>query len=227
MTDPRTVTFAVLIAAGIWILLAAAWLLRDAAHRAGTDRARRTARRTTIVLLLWAAGAVSLAAAVPLSFPVFLPMAAVPIALGTIAALRPALSELLAHVRLAPLIAVQVYRNAGAIFLYLFYATGSLSWGFARNAGWGDVATGVLALPVAWMVWRRMPLAPAAVVLWCLLGIADLIVAPISAGLYGAESLVAFPINTVPLFLGPPLGILLQIMVLRAWWLQQGGGRQG
>ena len=45
--------------------------------------------------------------------------------------------------------------------------------------------------------------------------------APTSAQLYGAERLVDFPINTVALFLGPPLGILLHIFVLRAWWLQK------
>ena len=221
MTDPRTVTFVVLIAAGAWIICAVAWLLLDAARNAGTARAVRTAHATIVVILLWATGACTFAAFAELSFPVFLPMVLVPIALGTWAILRPNLSELLAHARIEGLIAVQVYRVAGAIFLHLYYATGSLSWGFARNAGWGDVATGVLALPVAWMVWRRAPCASVSLVAWCVFGIGDLVVAPISAGLYGAERLVEFPINTVPMFLGPPLGIWLQIVVLRAWWLQR------
>lgn len=197
------------------------WLLLDAAGRLQTSQAKQTARITVIVVLAWAVAACSVAAFVPLSFPVFLPMALVPITLGTLAVMRPPLSEVLSQIRLAPLIAAQFYRNAGAIFLYLYYTTGSLSWGFARNAGWGDVATGVLALPVAWLVWKRAPYASMAVIGWCSLGIADLIVAPMSALYFGVEQLVQFPINTVPLFLGPPLGIFLQIVVLRAWWLQR------
>ena len=224
MWTSTLVTSLTLFLATVWILGAASWLLLDAAKRADTLRAKRTAKTTIIVLLVWAAGAGFLAATVELNFTVFLPMAVIPISLGTWAALRPRLSELLSHVQLAPFIAVQFYRNAGAIFLYLYFTTGTLSWGFARNAGWGDVATGMLALPVAWAVWKNLRWAYVAVVAWCAIGIGDLIVAPLSAMIYGAERLVEFPINTVPLFLGPPRGILLQITVLRVWWLQRSQG---
>lgn len=218
---PTTVTFVVLTLAGVWILAAVVWILHDAATRLGDAGSRRAARIATFVLVAWAVVATMIAAFVPFQLILFAPMALVPIAIGTWCTIRTPLSALLGAARIDLLIGVQVYRVAGAIFLYLYWTVGTLSWGFARNAGWGDVMTGVLALPVAWMAWRRMPYASVAIVAWCLFGIADLIVAPASAIYYGAERLFDFPINTVPLFLGPPLGILLQIFVLRAWWLQR------
>lgn len=221
MWTSTLVTSVTLILATAWILGAVCWLLWDAAKRVDTEQAKHTARTTITVLLVWASGAVLLAASVELNFMVFLPTAVIPISLGTWALLQPRMIELLSRVRLAPLIAVQFYRNAGAIFLYLYFATETLSWGFARNAGWGDVLTGMLALPVAWAVWKNIRGASVLIVVWCVIGIGDLILAPLSAQIYGAERLVDFPINTVPLFLGPPLGILLHIFVLRVWWLQR------
>ena len=221
MTNPLFVTSATLILSVLWILGAVSWLLLDAAKQAGTKTARQTAYQTVFTFWLWAAGATLLGALVELNFTTFLPMALVPISIGTFVLMRPRMTELMTHIRLAPLIAVQFYRNAGAIFLYLYFTTGTLSWGFARNAGWGDVATGILALPVAWAVWKQRRRASVLVLAWCAIGIGDLILAPASAQIYGAERLVEFPINTVPLFLGPPLGILLHIFVLRAWWLQR------
>ena len=93
--------------------------------------------------------------------------------------------------------------------------------GFALNAGWGDVLTGVLALPVGTMVMRRMSGHGVALVLWSIIGIGDLILAPVSAWLYGAQDLVTFPLNSIPLFLGPPLGILLHIVTLRIYYLRE------
>ncbi|MEM7438560.1 MAG: hypothetical protein AAF393_03105 [Pseudomonadota bacterium] len=221
MPDALLITYAVLIFTTIWILGAFIWLIFDAAQTAGTHSARRTAITTTAIVLVWAAIGWSMGARFELQFPLVLVMAFIPISLGTALAIRPRMSELLSNIRIAPLIAVQVYRVAGGIFLYLYYTVGTLSWGFARNAGWGDVLTGVLALPVAWLVWRQSRFASAAVVAWCIIGIGDLILAPVSVRIFGADRLVEFPINTVPLFLGPPLGILLHVFVLRAWWLQR------
>ena len=106
------------------------------------------------------------------------------------------------------------------MFLYLFWAEGSLSWGFARNAGWGDVAVGTTAPLVAAMLATRHRLTRPVLWAWCVLGILDLIVAPVSARLYGPGALGDFPLSVIPLFLGPPLGILLHLAVLRADHLQ-------
>ena len=62
----------------------------------------------------------------------------------------------------------------GVEFL-LLWSAGRLTAPFAPLAGWGDIITGVTAVPVAWAVWRKAagwrPLA----VIWNLFGAADLI----------------------------------------------------
>lgn len=195
-------------------------LLRDAAQSANPD-AVSLANRISIGLLIWPVLAIIYALTVGLNFVSFIPMLAIPLTLGTLLMFTPAMSEILSAISLHKLIALGFYRVAGAIFLYGYYATGTLSRGFAVNAGWGDVLTGVLALPVAWMVWKKLPGSAIAIVVWCIIGIGDLILAPVSANIYGARALVDFPLNLIPLFLGPPLGILLHLVTLRAGWLQR------
>ena len=128
---------------------------------------------------------------------------------------------LLTHVPTHRLVFLQVYRVAGGVFVYAYYVGDeALSRGFALNAGWGDVLTGLLAVPVGVLVMRRVRGHAVALVLWSLVGIGDLILAPVSARLYGALELDTFPFNTIPLFLGPPLGILLHVVALRTCWLR-------
>ena len=50
---------------------------------------------------------------------------------------------------------------------------------------------------------------------WNLFGTLDLIVAPATALYFQAQVLGIYPISLVPLFLGPPLGILTHILSLR------------
>src|SRR5262249_30231915 len=69
--------------------------------------------------------------------------------------------------------AAQVYRLGGGIFLVL-WAGGHLPWQFALPAGIGDVATGVMAIPMAVLLARKAAGARKAVYAWCLFGIADL-----------------------------------------------------
>jgi hypothetical protein len=52
-------------------------------------------------------------------------------------------------------------------------------------------------------------------VAWNLFGTLDLIVAPATALLFHAAVLGIYPLALVPLFLGPPLGILTHILSLR------------
>src|SRR5262249_54088507 len=64
-----------------------------------------------------------------------------------------------------------------AIRFLLWWPAARLPAPFAPLAGWGDITTGVTAIPVAWLVWRKAagwrPLA----VIWNLFGAADLITA--------------------------------------------------
>ncbi len=113
------------------------------------------------------------------------------------------------------LIAVQAYRVEGAFFLWPMLAAGALPAGFALAAGIGDVATGIAAPFVALAVARNRPGARARAVAWNLFGILDLFVATTMAVLTHSTNIARFPIVVVPLFLGPPIGILTHIYSLR------------
>ena len=60
------------------------------------------------------------------------------------------------------------------------------------NAGWGDILTGMLAIPVALAVAARIRFWPLLVVAWCLIGAGDLVLAPLTAVLYGGPTVDGF-----------------------------------
>lgn len=113
------------------------------------------------------------------------------------------------------LIGPQVYRVAGALFLWPFLAAGAVPAAFAVPAGVGDVLTGIAAPFVAVAVAQNRPRARTWAVIWNLFGILDLVVATASAVLSHSTNISRFPLVIVPLFLGPPLGILLHLYSLR------------
>jgi len=81
------------------------------------------------------------------------------------------------------LIALNTARIGGVLFL-LLAAQGRLSDPFAASAGWGDILTGLLAIPIACMARRRENFA-APLKLWNAFGAVDLAVA-ISLGALSA-----------------------------------------
>jgi len=155
-----------------------------------------------------------------LSFPLLAPYALLPIVLGTALTFYTPIKNLFRNIPTHWLIFLQVYRVAGAIFLYHYYVDGLLTRGFAINAGFGDMITGLLAIPVGFMILRKTRGHQLALILWTIFGIGDLIVAPASTVIFGNDGLALFPISFVLLFLGPPLGILIHIIALRNFWLQ-------
>jgi hypothetical protein len=115
----------------------------------------------------------------------------------------------------AALIGIQFYRIAGGFFLFPFLFYGTLPAEFAWPAGIGDMLTGFFAPFVAWMVARKRPGTLGWAVAWNCFGILDLIVAPATAIHSHALVLQMYPLALVPLFLGPPLGILTHLCSLR------------
>jgi hypothetical protein len=113
------------------------------------------------------------------------------------------------------LIAIQTYRVAGIMFIYPFVTYGILPAGFGYPAGIGDALTGIFAPIVALMLARNRPNAVMWAVAWNLFGTLDLIDATATALIFQAPVLSVYPIALVPLFLGPPLGILTHILSLR------------
>jgi hypothetical protein len=115
----------------------------------------------------------------------------------------------------AALIAVQFYRVAGIFFLFPYLAYGTLPAGFAWPAFVGDTITGLAAPFVALALLRRHRGSVSLAVAWNLFGILDLIVAPVTAVYFNAPILSMYPLSLVPLFVGPPLGILTHVLSLR------------
>jgi hypothetical protein len=128
------------------------------------------------------------------------------------------------------LVAAQVYRVAGGIFLVL-WADGRLPWQFALPAGIGDVATGGVAVIVAARLAQNAIGPRRAAYAWCLFGIADLVVAismgamtsPGRAHLLALETpnllISSYPLVMVPTF-AVPLALMLHGLVL--WRLRRG-----
>jgi hypothetical protein len=134
----------------------------------------------------------------------------------------PALRRLVELVPQEWIVAIQVYRVLGGIFLVL-YAGGLIPGAFALPAGTGDVIVGVLAPAVAILYSRRG--SSGFVRAWNLFGIADLIVAVTTAFLTSPSRLQllafdkpntlisSFPLVLIPVFL-VPLAILLHLASL-------------
>ena len=100
-----------------------------------------------------------------------------PIAVGVGAALRgSAVRTLALGVPVALLVLVNAGRLLGAFFVAL-HADGRLPATFARTAGWGDIAVGLLALPVALIAWREAPGWRPLTLAWNAFSLVDLIVA--------------------------------------------------
>lgn len=114
------------------------------------------------------------------------------------------------------LIRVQAYRVVGLTFLFPFLYYGILPAAFAVPAAVGDFLTGLAAPFVAAAVARRRSGAIAWATAWNLFGIVDLVVAPAAAMLSGAPALELYPLVLIPLFTGPPIGILTHLLSLRS-----------
>jgi hypothetical protein len=113
------------------------------------------------------------------------------------------------------LIAIQTYRVAGIMFIFPFLTYGIVPPGFAWPAGIGDALTGIFAPVIALMVARNRAHAFKWAVAWNLFGTLDLIVAPATGLFFQSRVLDIYPLALVPLFLGPPFGILTHIYSLR------------
>jgi hypothetical protein len=110
-----------------------------------------------------------------------------PIVVAVLAVRRsPALRQAVWAMPLSVMIGLHAGRMLGVFFLSLL-ADDRLSPTFALTAGWGDIAIGALALPLAWAVrhrlsgWRRLALA------WNAVGSIDLLAA-VTLGLGSAPN---------------------------------------
>jgi len=145
------------------------------------------------------------------------------------------IARLVSAIPLHWIVAAQIYRVGGGIFLVL-WADGRLPWQFALPAGIGDVTTGCMAVVVAVLLARKSTDACRAAYLWCLFGIADLVVAIAMGTLTspGRPHLLAldapnllitsFPLVMIPTF-AVPLALMLHGLVL--WRLRSETASKG
>ena len=146
-----------------------------------------------------------------------------PIAVGLAAVGSPGLRATLMALPMPLLIGLNATRIVG-LFFVLLAASGRMDGPFPHTAGWGDVITAVLAVPLALLVARRA--APrVAVFAWNVFGVLDLVAAlvlgamtfgsglgeliPASAG---GEEIASLPWSMIPTVLVPLYLIMHGIM---------------
>jgi hypothetical protein len=153
-----------------------------------------------------------------------------------------AFRRVLAAVSLPTIHGLQVYRILGFMFLILL-ALGLVPAHFGLPAAWGDIAVGVLALPVAFALARGAQRARLLAAGWNVLGILDFVVAVgMGTGLLapylapglgprvpGVAAMAVFPMLLVPNFI-VPISIMLHLLGLsrlleRRVWLDLGERR--
>ena len=196
-----------------------------------------TAGALSVALIAWLAVAQYLGSAntyfanTETSVPTVLFGLLIPLMIAAIGlSLSGSIASLVSAIPLPWLVAAQVYRIGGGIFLVL-WADGRLPWQFALPAGIGDVTTGCFAVVVAALLAQRAPGARKAAYLWSLFGIADLVVAVTMGAMTspGRAHLLAFEapnilISSYPLVMVPtfavPLALMLHGLVL--WRLGRG-----
>ena len=195
-----------------------------------------TAGVLSVVLIGWLAVAQYLGAAntyfaaADTAVPTVLFGLLIPLAVAAIALWQSeSIARLVSAIPLHWLVAAQVYRVGGGVFLVL-WADGRLPWQFALPAGIGDVTTGIVAVVVAALLARNVIGAHRATYAWCLFGIADLVVAvtmgamtsPGRAHLLAFETpnllVTSYPLVMVPTF-AVPLALMLHGLVL--WRLRR------
>lgn len=150
---------------------------------------------------------------------------AIPIMVGA-ALVRTSVSTgaILAAVPQHLLVGVQCYRGLGGIFLVL-HGLGLLPGEFALPAGFGDVLTALLALPVAALYAAGFKHRNQLVVLWNIFGIVDLVIAVTTGFLTSPSPLQMlafdqpnnlvgmFPLVMIPIY-GVPLSVVFHIASL-------------
>ncbi len=225
------------LAANLAIAMAVWSILSSAAGRSGLSPAtqRKVRAGTAVFLGTWLGAALFLAPA-PASLltrdqfylsPLIPLFVVVPITIALLALrLSPALRRVVAAASLPALIAVQVYRTIGIVFLILL-TLGQVPAHFALPAGWGDIAIGLTAPLVALAVARGVRGGRTLAISWNVFALLDLLVAvgmgtgflaPFLAPDLGtrvppAAAMGVFPMILVPIF-AVPVSVLLHLLAL-------------
>lgn len=210
-------------------------LLRSAERKLFLDDPRPSRRVSTSAVLLligWLAAAFSLGwmgifeAKADTLFPFIALGIFFPLVVGyALLSRSKKFDRVLNHVPQHWLVAIQLYRAFGVTFL-LLYSAEMLPGAFALPAGIGDIAVGLAAPAVAYLYAAGYKRSCLAVLLWNVLGIADLVLA-VTTGFLTSPGpfhvlaldhpnmmMTALPLVLIPTF-AVPLSILLHLSSLR------------
>jgi hypothetical protein len=109
------------------------------------------------------------------------------------------------------LVAVHTWRILGIAFLW-GVSQGILHPAFGIPAGVGDILIGVTAIPFAYFLMKGFSWSKYALVVWNVLGIADLVMA-VSLGLITSPGFGISTMTTFPWVLVPTVGVPLALML--------------
>lgn len=109
-------------------------------------------------------------------FPVIGIFVGLPLAAAAIATGWPAARRAMLSIPMRLMIGLNIGRVFAVLFL-LLAAEGRLSGPFPHSAAWGDIITGVAAVPLLWLATDSGTRHPTAVAAWNLFGTADLVIA--------------------------------------------------
>jgi hypothetical protein len=178
-------------------------------------------------MTLWFIGVIWIAAPGTIGTPLLGAAVLIPVAVLSVVGFGSSIVRgRLQSAPLSALIALHAIRLLGVLFV-LFYAAKRLPAPFAPVAGWGDIAIGATALPIAFWVARQPDTARSAVLVWNVLGLADLVLA-VSLGalsapgpirmLFGDPSsalMGSLPLILIPCFLVPSLSFVHLVVFYR------------
>jgi hypothetical protein len=109
----------------------------------------------------------------------------VPLLAAALAAAWPAARKAMLSIPIPVMVALNIVRVFAVLFLMLA-AEGRLTGPFPYSAAWGDIITGVVAVPLLWLLKDGGARYTTAIAAWNLFGAADLVLA-IAFGITSAE----------------------------------------
>jgi hypothetical protein len=163
----------------------------------------------------------------------------IPLLATALATAWPAARQAMLSIPMPAMVALNIVRVFAVLFLMLV-AEGRLSGPFPYSAAWGDIITGVVAVPVLWLLKDGVARHTTAIGAWNLFGTADLVLA-IAFGVTssegsplqifqgpGSEAMQHVPWSFVPTVLVPLwliLHAIIAVQLLRAKRGQLAGAR--
>ncbi len=109
------------------------------------------------------------------------------------------------------LISVQTWRIIGISFLF-GVSMRILSPSFGIPAGVGDILIGMTAIPFAYFLWKGFSWSKYSLIVWNVLGIADLVMA-VSLGFITSPGFGISTMTTFPWVLIPTVGVPLALII--------------